>query len=82
MTTGVRYVTAIRTASMAVSKQSAGDCGGEHRHGRLAVAAEHHLQQVGLLGLGRHARAGTGPLDVADDQRQLGHHPERRSSRP
>ena len=27
------------------------------RHRRLAVAAEHRLQQVGLLGLGRHARS-------------------------
>ena len=48
--------------------------GGQHRHRRLAVAAEHHLQQVGLLGLGRHPGARPGALDVADDQRQLGHH--------
>ena len=47
---------------------------GQHRHRRLTVAAVHHLQQVGLLGLGRHARAGAGALDVADHQRQLGHH--------
>ena len=72
----MRYLTAIRTASIAVSKQSDGDWAAMHRHRRLAVAAEHHLQQVGLLGLGRHPGARAGALDVDHDQRQLGHHAE------
>ena len=40
----------------------------------FAVAAEHRLQQVGLLGLGRQAGAGAAALHVDDDQRQFGHH--------
>ncbi|MCE3285496.1 MAG: hypothetical protein K0R70_1752 [Steroidobacteraceae bacterium] len=44
--------------------------------GCVAVAAEHHAEQVALLHLGRLARAGTAPLDVHDDQRDLGHHGE------
>ena len=64
----------MRAASMAASKQSPGDCGGDDRHRRLAVAAEHRLQQVGLLGLGRQAGGRAAALDVADDQRQLERH--------
>ena len=45
----------MRQASRATSKQSPGEDGGDHRHRGLAVAAEHRLQQVGLLGLGRQA---------------------------
>ena len=45
--------------------------GGDDRDGRLPVPAEHRLQQVSLLGLGRHPGGRAGPLDVADDQRQL-----------
>jgi hypothetical protein len=48
--------------------------GGDHRHGGLAVAAEHRLQQVGLLGLGRHAGGGARPLNVDDHQGELGDH--------
>ena len=48
--------------------------GGEHAERRLAVAAEHDLEQVGLLGLGRHAGRGAGALHIEHDQRQLGHH--------
>ena len=44
---------------------------GQHRDRRLAVPAEQRHQQVGLLGLGRHAGGRPGPLDVADDQRQF-----------
>ena len=43
----------------------------DDRQRRLAVAAVHRLQQVGLLGLGRQAGRGTAALDVDDDQRQL-----------
>ena len=50
--------------------------GGDHRHGALAVAAEEHHQQVGLLGLRRHAGRRAGALDVEDEQRQLEHHAE------
>ena len=46
------------------------------RHRRLAVAAEHRLQQVGLLGLGGQARRGAAALHVDDEQRELGHHRE------
>ena len=48
----------------------------DDRHRRLAVAAEHRLQQVGLLGLGRQAGRRPAALDVDDEQRQLGHHRE------
>ena len=48
----------------------------DDRHRRLAVAAEHRLQQVGLLGLGRQPGRGAAALDVDDQQRQLGHHGE------
>ena len=40
-------------------------------HRRLAVAAEHRLQQVGLLGLGGQAGRRAAALDVTDDQGQL-----------
>ena len=39
--TGVRYLRAMRAASMAASKQCAGLYGGDDRHRRLAVAAVH-----------------------------------------
>ena len=68
------YRTAIRQASWATSKQSAGLRGGDHRHRALAVAAEDGLQQVGLLGLGRQAGRRAAALHVDDDHRQLGHH--------
>ena len=54
----------------------AGGLGRHDRDRRLAVAAEHRLQQVGLLGLGRQAGRGAAALDVDHDQRQLGHHRE------
>jgi hypothetical protein len=38
------------------------------------IAAEHHHQQVGLFGLGGHARRRTGALDVHHDQRQFDHY--------
>ena len=50
----------------------AGRGGRDHRDGRLGVAAEEGLQQVGLLGLGGQAGRGTAALDVADHERQLG----------
>ena len=48
----------------------------DHRHRRLAVAAEHHLQQVGLLGLGGQAGGRPTALYVDHEQRQLHHHGE------
>ena len=66
---------------MAASKQWPGVHGGDDRHGRLAVAAEHRLQQVGLLGLGGQAGGGAAALDVDDDQRQLQARRPGRSSR-
>ena len=65
------YVVAMRTASIAMAKQSAGELGATIGDRGLAVAAEHRLQQVGLLGLGRQAGRGAAALDVDDDQRQL-----------
>ncbi len=47
--------------------------GGDHGHRAFAVAAEHGLQQIGLLGLGRQTGARAAALHVDDDQRQLGH---------
>jgi hypothetical protein len=44
---------------------------GHDRQRRLAVAAVHREQQVGLLGLGGQAGRRTAALDVDDDQRQL-----------
>ena len=61
----------MRTASIAASKQSAGVLGGEDGDRGLAVAAVHHLEQVGLLGLGRQAGGRAAALDVDDDERQL-----------
>ena len=48
----------------------------DDRQRRVAVPAEHHLEQVGLLVLRRHAGRRAGPLDVDDDERQLDHHRE------
>ncbi len=54
--------------------------GGRHRRDdrnrRLAVAPEHGLQQVRLLGLGRQPGRRPAALDVDDDHRQLDHHRE------
>ena len=52
----------------------AGGARRDHGHGRLAVAAEHRLQQVGLLGLGRQSRRRASPLDVDHQQGQFGHY--------
>ena len=65
--TGVRYLRAMRAASMAASKQSDGLVGRHDRQRRLAVVAVHGQQQVGLLGLGGQAGRGTAALDVDDD---------------
>ena len=67
----MRYLRAMRAASMAASKQCAGRHGGHDRQRRLAVAAVHGEQQVGLLGLGRQPGRRPAPLDVDDEQRQL-----------
>ena len=48
----------------------------DDRHRRLAVAAEHRLEQVGLLGLGREPGRRAAALDVDHQQRELGHHRE------
>ena len=69
--TGVRYFSAIRAASIAASKHSPGRRRRDDRHRRLGVAPVQHHQQVGLLGLRRHAGRRAGALDVEDQQRQL-----------
>ena len=48
--------------------------GGDHRHRALAVPAEHGLQQVGLLDLGRQSGRRAAALHVDDHQRQFDHH--------
>ncbi len=50
--------------------------GGEHDQGRIGVAAEHGLEEVGLLGLGRQAGRRAAALRVDDDERQLGRNRE------
>ena len=67
----MRYLRAMRAASMAASKQCGRAVGGDDRQRRLAVVAVHRHQQVGLLGLGRQAGGGPAALDVDDEQRQL-----------
>ena len=67
----MRYFTAMRTASNAASKQSDGDLRGDDRQRRLAVAAVHREQQVGLLGLGRQAGRRAAALHVDEHHRQL-----------
>ena len=66
--TGVRYFTAIRAASIAASKQPDGVEAATTGTGRLRVPAEEDHQQVGLLGLRRHARRRPGALDVDDER--------------
>ncbi len=61
----------MRTASIAASKQCDGVLGRDDRHRRLAVPAEHRVEQVRLLGLRRQSRRGAAALDVDDEQRQL-----------
>ena len=54
----------------------------DDRDRRLAVAAEHRLQQVGLLGLGRQAGRRAAALDVARPPAAARARPPARSSRP
>jgi hypothetical protein len=54
----------------------AGVGGRDDRDGRLAVAAEHRLEEVGLLGLRRQTGGRTAALDVHDDERELHAHRE------
>ena len=53
----MRYLTAMRAASMATSKQCEGVMAATMGTGRLAVAAVHGVEEVGLLGLGGQARS-------------------------
>src|SRR3712207_7737568 len=59
----------------------AGGARRDHRHGRLAVAPEQRLQQVGLLGLRRQAGGGATPLHVDDEQRRSEEHTSELQSR-
>ena len=67
----MRYLMAIRAASTAALKQSLGERGSDDGDGRLAVAAEHGLEQIRLLSLGRKASRRPATLDVADQQGQV-----------
>ena len=69
--TGVRYLIAIRAASIAAVEALAGRRRRDDRHRRLRVAPVQHHQQVGLLGLRRHPGRRARALDVEDQQRQL-----------
>ena len=71
--TGVMNRTAIRQASNAASKHSAGLRHASTGIGDFAIAAEQDLQQIRLLRLGRQARARTAPLHADDHQRQFQH---------
>ena len=51
-----------------------GGAGRQHRHRRFTVATHDRLEQVGLLGFGRHARRRPSALHVDDHQGQFGHH--------
>ena len=68
------YLVANRTASNAIWKAIGGRGGGQHRHRTLAVPPVHGHQQIGLFGLGGHARARPRALHVDANQRQFGHH--------
>ena len=71
--TGVMYLSAIRAASIANEKQSPGVAGATIGTGLSPLRPYSAMQQVRLLGLGRHAGRRAGALDVDDDERQLGH---------
>ncbi len=51
-----------------------GRCGGNHGHGRLAVAAIEGLHEVGLLGLGGKAGGGSAALHVDNHEGKLGYY--------
>ena len=67
--TGVRYLTAIRTASMAVSKQSAGVAGASTATGDSPLRPYSAISRSACSVLVGIPVDGPGPLDVADDQR-------------
>ena len=67
----MRYLIAMRAASMRGVEALARRAGGDDRDRRLTVAAVHRLQQVALLGLGRQPGRRAAALDVHDEQRQL-----------
>ena len=69
--TGVRYLTARRTASSGGLEAVRRGLGRHDGQRRLAVAAVHGVEEVGLLGLGGEAGGGSAPLDVDDQERQL-----------
>src|ERR1051326_407940 len=48
--------------------------GGEDNTRRVTVASETSLVQVRLFDTGGHARGGASTLNIADDQRDFGHH--------
>ena len=66
----MRYLIAIRAASIAASKHPAGVDAATTGTGD-SVPPEHDQQQIGLLRFRRHARRRAGALDVHDDEREL-----------
>ena len=67
------YCVAMRHASIAHSKASAGLRAAITGMRRIAIAAIDRLVEVALLGLGRQAGGRAAALRIDDDQRQLGH---------
>ena len=67
----MRYLIAIRAASIAASKHSPGVAAATTGTGDSELRPYMHHQQVALLGLRRHPRRRAGALDVEDQQRQL-----------
>jgi hypothetical protein len=59
-----------------MKKQSPGVAGDSTTTGHSPFRLE-RLQEVGLLGLGREPGGGAAPLDVEDDDGELGHHGQR-----
>ena len=70
----MRWVTAMRAASMRRVEAVRGGAGGHHRQRRFPMAAVQGHQQIGGLGLGGHARGRSGALDVDHQQGQLHRH--------
>ena len=66
----MRYLRAIRAASIAISKQWPGEVAATTGTGDSALP-EHDHEQVGLLRLRRHPGRGPRSLDVEDDEREL-----------
>ena len=73
MKTGVLYFRAIRGGFDRNIETIFHACGREHDSRAVAVTAEDRLMQITLLNVRRQTCAWAPALNVADDQRDLGH---------